>query len=184
MIRALIPLADGCEEMETVIVADTLRRAGWNVVLAGLAGSGAVCGSRNIRLLPDARWEELDLLSFDLIVLPGGAAGARTLCRHDGVQEALRVFDIEEKWIGAVCAAPLALHCAGILAGRRFTCYPGVETEMNRSDRSIQPVVIDRNLITSQGPGTSFAFALALIEQIDSPETAAAVRRGLLCDLP
>lgn len=180
MIRALIPVADGCEEMEVVITADTLRRAGWNVVLAGLHGTAPVTASRNIRLIPDARWEELDLLSFDLLVLPGGAGGTKALCAHDGVQETIRIFDIEEKWIGAICAGPLALHTAGILKGRAFTCFPGVETEMPRSDRSDEAVVIDRNLITSQGPGTGFAFALKLIELLDSPAAAEKVRSGLI----
>lgn len=180
MIRALIPIADGCEEMEAVIVADTLRRAGWEVVLAGLHGTAPVTASRKVKLIPDTRWEDLDLLSFDLLVLPGGAGGTRTLCEHDGVQETLRIFDIEEKWIGAICAAPLALHKAGILAGRKFTCYPGVEQEMHRPDRAHEAVVTDRNLITSQGPGTAFDFALKLIEQIENPAIAEKVRSGLI----
>jgi 4-methyl-5(b-hydroxyethyl)-thiazole monophosphate biosynthesis len=180
MIRALIPLAEGCEEMEAVITADTLRRAGWDVVLAGLHGTGPVTASRNIQLVPDARWEDLDLLSFDILILPGGAGGTRALCMHDGVQEALRVFDIEEKWIGAICAAPLALHHAGILKGRSFTCYPGVEKEMHRPDRSEQKIVIDRNLVTSQGPGTAFDFALKLVELLSGKAAEETVRNGLL----
>lgn len=180
MIRALIPIADGCEEMEVVIVADTLRRAGWNVVLAGLHGTAPVTASRKVKLVPDARWEELDLLSFDLIVLPGGAGGTKALCEHDGVQETLRIFDIEEKWIAAICAGPLALHKAGVLKGRAFTCFPGVEKEMRRSDRSDDAVVVDRNFVTSQGPGTAFAFALKLIELIESPTVSEKVCSGLI----
>jgi 4-methyl-5(b-hydroxyethyl)-thiazole monophosphate biosynthesis len=180
MIRALIPIATGCEEMEAVIAADLFRRAGWEVVLAGLNGMEPVTASRHIRLLPDARWEELDLLSFDLIVLPGGLGGTRVLCDHDGVQETLRIFNIEEKWIAALCAAPLALHKAGVLKGRAFTCYPGIEKEMHRTDRSDEAVVTDRNLVTSQGPGTAIPFALKLIELLDGPAAAERVRSGLL----
>ncbi|MFA6172763.1 MAG: DJ-1 family glyoxalase III [Kiritimatiellales bacterium] len=180
MIRALIPIADGCEEIEAVVAADTFRRAGWNVVLAGLQGTSPVTASRKVKIIPDARWEELDLLSFDLLVLPGGAGGTKALCEHDGVQEAIRVFDIEEKWIAAICAAPLALHKAGVLKGRAFTCFPGVEKEMHRPDRSDEAVVTDRNFVTSQGPGTAFAFALKLIELLDSPAVAEKVRSGLI----
>ncbi|MDD3276819.1 MAG: DJ-1/PfpI family protein [Kiritimatiellales bacterium] len=180
MFHALIPIADGCEEMEVVIVADTLRRAGWNVVLAGLHGTTPVTASRKVKIIPDARWEELDLLSFDILILPGGAGGTQALCAHDGVQETVRIFDIEEKWIGALCAGPLALHKAGILKGRAFTCFPGVEKEMRRPDRADEPVVIDRNLVTSQGPGTAFTFALKLIELIDNPAVAEKVRNGLI----
>ena len=180
MIRALIPIADGCEEMEVVIVADTLRRAGWNVILAGLHGTAPVTASRKVKIVPDARWEELDLLSFDLLVLPGGAGGTKALCEHDSVQETIRIFDIEKKWIAAICAAPLALHKAGVLKGRAFTCYPGIEKDMRRSDRSAEAVVVDRNLVTSQGPGTAFAFALKLIELLDNPAAAEKVRSGLI----
>jgi 4-methyl-5(b-hydroxyethyl)-thiazole monophosphate biosynthesis len=180
MIRALIPIADGCEEMEAVIVADTLRRAGWDVVLAGLNGTAPITASRKVKIIPDARWEELDLLSFDLLVLPGGAGGTKALCEHDGVQETIRIFDIEEKWIAAICAGPLALHKAGVLKGRAFTCFPGVEKEMRRADRSDDAVVVDRNLVTSQGPGTAFAFALKLIELLDNPAAAEKVRSGLI----
>lgn len=180
MARALIPVANGSEEMETVILVDVFRRAGWEVVLAGIQGDGPVSGARKTKLLPDARWETLDLLSFDLLVLPGGLGGTQALCESDGVQEALRVFNIEEMWIGAVCAAPLALHKAGILENRAFTCYPGVEKEMKRQDRSDEPVVVDEHIVTSQGPGTAIAFALKLIALIDSAEASEAVAGGMI----
>ena len=181
MARILIPVADGCEEMETVITADILRRAGWDVVLAGIQGDQPVTASRGVRILPDARWETLDLLSFDGIVLPGGHGGTEALCSHDGVQETLRIFHIEERWIAAICAAPLALHKAGVLKGRAFTCYPGVEKEIGRADRSDDAVVVDGHIVTSQGPGTAIAFALKLIQLIDGTPATEKVRNGLLC---
>lgn len=180
MTRALIPVADGSEEMETVILVDVFRRAGWDVVLASIQGNGPVTASRGVKLLPDARWETLDLLSFDLLALPGGAGGTKALCKNDGVQEALRIFDIEEQWIGALCAAPLALHKAGILKKRAFTCYPGTEKEMGRTDRSDEPVVVDGHIVTSQGPGTAIAFALKLIELIDGAEASENIASGLI----
>lgn len=180
MIRALIPLVDGCEEMEVVILADVLRRAGWTVTLAGLNGMEPVTASRGVRLLPDEQWEMLDLLSYDVILLPGGMGGTKNLCAHEGVQETLRIFDIGEKWIAAICAAPLALYRAGVLDGRAFTCYPGVEEQTGRSDRLDVPVVVDGHVVTSQGPGTAIALAIELIRQIDSPATADSVASGLL----
>jgi len=181
MAKVLIPIADGCEEMETVITADVLRRAGWDVVLASIQGDTPVTASRQVKLVPDARWEELDLLSFDALVLPGGNGGTQALCKHDGVQETLRIFDIKEKWIAAICAAPLALHKAGVLKGRDFTCYPGVEKEIGRADRSDDAVVVDGHIVTSQGPGTAIAFALRLIKLIDGVAATEKVRNGLLC---
>jgi len=180
MIKALVPLAQGCEETEAVAVIDTLRRAGWNVTSAAVGGKTTITASRGVTLIADAKWEELDLLEFDALILPGGAGGTQVLCKDDGVQEALRIFNIKEKWIGAICAAPLALHTAGILKGRRFTCYPGTEKQMSRTDRSDDRVVVDHNLITSQGPGNAIEFALKLIEEIDGPSAAAQVADGML----
>ncbi len=180
MARALIPVADGSEEMETVILVDVLRRAGWEVVLASIQGKGPITGARGVKLLPAACWETLDLLSFDILALPGGAGGTKALCKNDGVQEALRIFDIEEMWIGAICAAPLALHKAGVLKNRAFTCYPGIEKEMKRKDRSDDPVVVDGHIVTSQGPGTAIPFALKLIELIDGAEASEQVASGMI----
>ena len=115
-----------------------------------------------------------------MIVLPGGLDGTDALCENDGVQEALRIFDIEELWIGAICAAPLALHKAGILKNRSFTCYPGIEKEMKRQDRSSDRVVVDGHIVTSQGPGTAIPFALKLIELVDGAAASGQVASGLL----
>jgi DJ-1 family protein len=180
MPRVLIPVANGSEEMETIILVDVLRRAGWKVVLAGIAGKGPITASRGVQIIPDEQWERLDLSRFDMLVLPGGLGGTEALCANDGVQEALRIFDIEELWIGAICAAPLALHKAGILKKRAFTCYPGVEKEMKRPDRSDEPVVVDGHIVTSQGPGTAIAFALKLIELVDGAGAAEQVAGGMI----
>jgi len=180
MTRTLIPIANGSEEMETVIIADVLRRAGWEVVLAGIDGPGPITASRGVKLIPDEQWERLDLSTFDMLVLPGGLDGTHALCANDGVQEVLRIFDIEELWIGAICAAPLALHKAGILKKRAFTCYPGIEEKMKRADRSDDPVVVDGHIVTSQGPGTAIAFALKLIELVDGANAAEQVASGMI----
>ena len=101
--------------------------------------------------------------------------------QHAGVQQALRDFSAKGKWIGAICAAALALNEAGILEGKRFTCYPGVEQKL---PADVQPVdeivVVDGRLITSQGPGTAFEFALKVIAECSSPNKSGEVRAGLL----
>lgn len=178
--KALIPIASGCEEMEAVIIIDTLRRAEWDVTVAGLT-AGAIEASRGVKLVPDTTWDQINPDDFDVLLLPGGFGGTLALCRHEGVQQALRDFDAKGKWVGSICAAALALHEAGILEGKRFTCYPGVEEKL---PANIQPVdeivVVDGHLITSRGPGTAFEFALKVIAECSSPNTAASVRAGLL----
>ncbi|MCF7864638.1 MAG: DJ-1/PfpI family protein, partial [Kiritimatiellales bacterium] len=159
---------------------DTLRRAKWDVTMAGLT-NGTITASRGVKLVPDATWDQIHPDDFDVLILPGGFGGTEALMAHAGVQQALRDFTAEGKWVGAICAAALALHSAGILEGKIFTCYPGVEEKL---PSNVQPVneivVVDDHLITSQGPGTAFEFALKLIEECSGPDLAATVRAGLL----
>jgi len=180
--KILVPMANGFEEMETTIIVDVFRRAGWTVTVAGIAGM-RIRGSRGMTMIPDKPWEEVVPKRFDALVLPGGWDGAMALCIHGGVQEALRGFSEEGKWIGAICAAPLALQSAGILAGRRFTCHPSVEKHLPKnSGRLADRVVVDENLITSQGPGTAFEFVLRFVEVAGKAPLAAKLRGELLLD--
>lgn len=160
MTRALVPLANGVEEMEAVIIIDTLRRAGWDVVSAGIA-RGLVTASRGVRLAPDADWSAIDPATFDALVIPGGSDGTAVLCRDERVLAAARDFMANGKTIGAICAGPLVLQSAGVLEGRKFTCYPGID--IAAGTRLDEKVVVDGNIVTSQGPGTAFDFALTLI---------------------
>lgn len=67
----------------------------------------------------------------------------------------------------AICAAPaVALHAYGVLKGRRVTCYPGMSDRLSGSVFVDQPVVVDGNCITSQGPATALEFALTLVERL------------------
>jgi len=173
MTRALVPLTDGVEEMEAVIVIDVLRRAGWTVTAAGMH-AGLVTASRGVRLQPDASWDELDLASFDIIVIPGGR-GAETLAADERLLMAVREFKSEGKWLAAICAAPVVLHAAGVLDGLSFTCYPSTAGEIKTGHWRDEKVVVDGRVVTSQGPGTAFDFALALIRLVDGGEVAGRV---------
>ena len=176
----MVPIANGCEEMEAVIIIDTLRRAEWDVTVAGLT-AGTIEAAHGIRLVPDTTWDQVDPSDFDVLLTPGGFGGTMALCEHEGVLQAVRDFDAAGKWIGSICASPLALHAAGILEGKRFTCYPGVEQKLPPNVQPVdETVVVDGHLITSQGPGTAFEFALKVIAECSSPNTSASVRSGLL----
>lgn len=166
MTKALIPLAPGCEEMEAVIVIDVFRRAGWEVTAAAVNDEPLVC-SRGVQLVADAAWRDVDPAAYDVLALPGGGPGTDVLRAHAGVLEAVRSFHASGRIVAAVCAAPLVLQDAGILEGRTVTCHPGVAAELTSGRRLDEAVVTDGNLLTSQGPGTCFAFALAVVAAVD-----------------
>ena len=179
MTRALVPVTDGTEEMEAVIVIDTLRRAKWEVVAAGLK-KGVITASRGVKIVPDAAWDEIDASAFDVIVVPGGAKGVEAMLKDTSLHKAIR--DLYDAWklVAAVCAGPLVLQQAGILAGRKVTCHPDNAAKVTQSQWVNEPVVIDGNIITSQGAGTCFTFALAIISQVDGEEKSRAVARGMV----
>lgn len=179
MTRALVPLAEGVEEMEAVIVIDALRRAKWDVVAAGLK-AGIVTASRHVKLVPDAIWDEIDPSTFDVIVVPGGSRGVENLRADHRVLEALRAHHRGGKLTAAVCAGPVVLHAAGILAGRRVTSHPAVAGDLPQAVRVDEAVVVDADIITSQGAGTCFDFALVLIARVDGADRASEVAKSMV----
>jgi len=177
--NVLIPLAEGVEDMEAAILIDVFRRAGWRVTTVGMT-EGLIRGARGIRMAPDAFWPEIHPEGFDLMVLPGGKGGVENLRRHSDLRDALQRAQAAGKWICALCAGPLVLVDAGLLTGRRATCYPGLELGVTGPIWLRDRVVIDGNLVTSQGPGTCFEFALAIIEKLEGAAKAKALAAELL----
>ena len=185
MTKALIPLADGVEEMEAVILVDVLRRAKWNVTTAHVhalatARSAIVTASRGMRLMPDTEWTDLNPDEFDALILPGGGGGTEHLMQCHALLDTIRRFDRQKKMLGAICAGPLVLQAAGILTKHTATCHPGVRQKLTTATYSTQRVVISRHIVTSQGPGTTLEFALCLIKIRNGATAAEAVVQGLV----
>lgn len=178
--NACVLVADGSEEMEVVITVDVLRRAGIGVFLAGVGEeTRMVTASRGVRLAPDGAWDPAEASRFDALVIPGGIGGTEAMKQDESVKQTIRDFMQAGKIVASLCAGPTVLHAAGVLAGRTYTSYPSSRAELPAGTWVDRPVVRDGNLVTSQAPGTAFAFALALVEILDSPETARKVAAGM-----
>lgn len=180
MATVLVPLADGCEELEAVTVIDLLRRAGIDVTVAGL-DDGTVTASRGVKLVPDTSLDEALRREYDMVVLPGGAGGAERLGRDDRVRELLLRMADSERFTAAICAGPKVLAGAGLLEGKRATSFPNAMDFVveHGADYSEEPVVQDGKVITSRGPGTAMDFALSLIEQLAGADKRREVEAGL-----
>ncbi|XP_075997540.1 Parkinson disease protein 7 homolog isoform X1 [Genypterus blacodes] len=182
--RALVILATGAEEMETVIPVDIMRRAGIAVTVAGLMGKEPVQCSRNVLICPDESLEEASKQGpYDVVLMPGGMPGAQHLAESPVVKEVLKDQDSRKGLIAAICAAPTALLAHGIGYGSTVTTHPGMKEKMMTGDHykySEARVQKDGHYITSRGPGTSFEFALAVVEEIMGAEVAAKVKAPLI----
>ncbi len=183
--RVLVPLAPGFEELEAVTIVNLLRRAGIDVVTAGLI-PGLVTGARGMPIQPDATLDavlaQLSGHPFDMIVLPGGMPGAEHLKNDARIQSLLQQMAAAGKYTAAICAAPIALAQAGLLDGRRATSYPGfIDTLAIPGCRCLtEAVVVDDLVVTSRGPGTAMDFALTLIELLADRATRDRVEAGLV----
>lgn len=179
MANVLVPLAQGCEEIEAVTVIDLLRRAGINVVAAGL-DEEPVRASRGTCLLPDTTLDKALEQDFDMVVLPGGQPGANNLNQDARIHELLKRMANSGKFTAAICAAPVVLAEAGLLKGKQATSFPGALAnrahEVSLQDR---PVVKDGKIITSRGPGPAMDFALELIESLVGKEKRDQVETAL-----
>lgn len=167
MPTVLIPLAEGFEELEAVSIIDILRRAGVDVIVAGLA-DGPVKASRGTNIVPDMNLDNALQREYDMVVLPGGMPGASHLNDDPRVHELLKKMANSGKFTGAICAAPMVLANAGILDGKRATSYPGFVDKMDLPTTNYTGVPVERDgkVITSRGAGTALDFALELAEAL------------------
>ncbi len=164
--RALVPMADGTEEIEAVCIIDTLRRAGIEVTVASVGGE-SITASRGVKILADTTMTEAAKGSYDLIALPGGMPGATHLARCQSLIDLLKQHKKAGRLLGAICAAPaVVLQTHGLLQGVRATCHPAFQDRLDPDLLSKDPVVVDGAVITAQGPGVAVAFALTLVERL------------------
>ena len=167
MARVLVPLAQGCEELEAITVTDLLTRAGIEVITAGLDNK-PVKASRGMVLMPDYTLDEVMEQEFDMIVLPGGLPGADHLNNDPRIQQLVKQLHQQNKITAAICAAPRVLATAGVLDNKQATSFPGALDNFPAQNMNYleEAVVVDGNVITSRGPGTAMDFALILIEKL------------------
>ncbi len=174
--RVAVLFVEGFEEIEAMAVVDILRRADVEVTTVGVGGI-LITSAHGVRVNTDTRLIDLDAEKFDALVIPGGP-GYKNLLNNNTVLRLVERFSSQGKLIGAICAAPLVLAKLGLLKERRATIYPGFEKELGRPRDD--KVVVDANIVTSQGPGTAIEFALKLVEQLCGHQKAMQVRREIV----
>lgn len=182
MAKVLVPLAQGCEELEAVTIIDLLVRGGVDVVTASLDDNRLICASRGVQLMAQTTLADAEKVTFDMVVLPGGLPGADYLQQDERVLALLKKTLNTNGAVAAICAAPKVLVAAGLLDGKRATSYPGVIDQYPAPAMQYvdEAVVEDGQIITSKGPGTAMAFALCLLERLKGLDVRKRVENELL----
>ena len=198
--KVIILLADGFEEVDAITPIDFLRRVGIEVTIAAVGAKAqeecclAVKGAHSIQVAVDVALEtlleqkKLDPSAWDGVVVPGGLPGADNLAASGETGAFLKAMAGAGKWVFAICAAPArVLSPLGLLAGKKFTCYPGEEKKVLATGSASagaewkqDRVVVDGNFITSRGPGTAGEFACAIITKLASEEESKKLAQGTL----
>jgi len=183
MAKALIPLADGFEEIEAVTIIDVLRRGGVEVVTAAIGDGLQVRGAHGIVTGADALFCDVADDDYDAIVLPGGGAGTENLKRCEALICRLQRQQDEGRLLCAICAAPTVLVEAGVIPqGAHVTCYPTCQMQLDRAWSPV-PVVADGSVITGQAPGTAMLFAMVVLRTLAGDRVVAKVSREMVTDV-
>ncbi len=182
MKKVLIPLAPGFEEIEAVTIIDILRRAGAEVVTAGLEKRN-VTGSHGIHLVADSVIAEETGKNWDMVVLPGGVPGTPNLAADERLRELLAQHNRQGKLTAAVCAAPSVLDQAGVLPGRQVTIHPAWSARLKDGQYQASRVHRDANIITGCAAGAAMEFAFELVTALFGAEKAKEVNQGVLARL-
>lgn len=180
MKKVSVLLADGFEEVEALTVVDLLRRARVYVDTVSITEDYTVHGAHGINVQTEDLFEEVNFIESDMIVLPGGMPGTTNLSAHSGVRRVVKDMAEEGKYVAAICAAPTVLAELGLLKGKRVTCYPAMEKEIQGAVITRTPVMADGNIITSRGVGTAIDFALKLVEVLMGREKAEEIAESIV----
>jgi 4-methyl-5(b-hydroxyethyl)-thiazole monophosphate biosynthesis len=169
--NAIVLLAEGFEEVEAVTPIDYLRRAGITVTIAAVGENLLVKGARGITVNADVLLcdiiQQRETAAFDAVIIPGGMPGATNIAASQEAGALIREMAADGKLVCAICAAPaVVLAPLGILSGKKFTCYPGMEEKTQDGKWTDDSVAIDGAVITSRGAGTAGEFAVAIIGQL------------------
>jgi len=182
MKKVLIHFAEGFEEIEAITPVDVLRRAGCEVETVSITGKSEVMSKRGVVIITDKHFIDADYDKADMIILPGGQPGANNLNNHEGLKKQIRLFNEHGKMIAAICAAPLVLGSAGVLKGKKATCFPGTEPQLTGAICTGNAVEVDGNIITGKGPGAALSFSLVIVEKLVGKAKAEELRKAMIVE--
>ncbi len=178
MAQVYLVLTDGFEEIEALATVDILRRGGVAVKTVSLTGSLNVMGGHNVSVVADTRFDDVNFADASMLIIPGGTT---LFDEHEGLKTVVKQLVEADKYVAAICAAPMVLGNLGLLAGKKATCYPSFERYLAGADmQDGKAVVVDGKIVTGRGPGLAMEFALTLLELLTDSANREAIAQQLL----
>ena len=175
-------IENGSEELEFIAPLDIMRRANLEVDLISANNEDFITSSHNVKIIADKKINEVNnILDYDAIVIPGGMPGSTLLRDNKKIIEFYQTIYNSGKLVAAICAAPIVLSAAGITDDKEVTSYPGFDKEINyKNYNSDKAVVIDKNVITAQGPAVAILFGYEIVNYLLQDNTAEDVKQAML----
>ena len=175
-------LAEGFEETEAIAPLDILRRAGIEVSTVSLTSDLLVAGGQGITVKADITLGQIDFDAMEMLILPGGGGGVRTMADTPAVMDLIARSWKEDKKIAAICAAPSLLAKLGLLDGWSVVCHPSVSDAVSAVGGMLQPGVPatrDRKLVTGKAAGYAIDFGIELVAFLQDREKAEKLRHAV-----
>ena len=175
-------IENGSEELELIAPLDVMRRANLEVDVISANNEDFITSAHNVKIMADKKIEEINnILDYDAIVIPGGMPGSTLLRDNKKIIEFYQTMYNSGKLVAAICAAPIVLSAAGITDDKEVTSYPGFDKEINcKTYNSEKAVVIDKNVITAQGPAVAILFGYEIVNYLLQDNTAEDVKKAML----
>lgn len=162
----LILAADMYEDMELWYPKIRMKEAGHRVIVAGKEKK-TYEGKKGYPVNADLTLEEVDPVEFDAVIVPGGYA-PDIMRRYDKLLQIVRAFHQAGKPVAAICHAPWVLISAGIVKGKKMTCFMAIKDDLMNAGAEYldKEVVVDGNIITSRSPDDLPAFCKAILSAL------------------
>lgn len=175
-------IENGSEELELIAPLDVMRRANLEVDVISANNEDFITSAHNVKIMADKKIEEINnILDYDAIVIPGGMPGSTLLRDNKKIIEFYQTMYNSGKLVAAICAAPIVLSAAGITDDKEVTSYPGFDKEINyKNYNSDKAVVIDKNVITAQGPAVAILFGYEIVNYLLQDNTADDIKKAML----
>lgn len=178
--KFLMLMADGFEDVEAIATCDVLLRGKQIVDRVSITGKNEIISKNTNKLQLNLKISEVDISSYDGLIIPGGPASFTILDKLPVVDELIHYFMKEKKLVSAICAAPFLIGRLGYLNDKNFTVHPGFEDQVigGKYQRE-KGVVRDGNIITAKSMYYSISFGLKIFEYFYGVSAAEELEKSL-----